>query len=162
MFSRRELVLAGIGAAVSPSLALAQDQEWTHSFIQAWMHGSWRVNDGSKLSLLEFYSHVASHSERGTYTLRAGAGDFDKVPVAVKMATARPERNQAKVAVTTDIGRLELLWRPADEQEGVLVDLSGARHTVKLTRQSSAQIEGQREKALAGQKPVFINTSYFG
>jgi len=162
MFSRRELVLAGIGAALSPALASAQDQEWTHSFIRAWMHGSWRVSDGSKSSLLEFYSHVASHSERGAFALRAGAGELDKVPVAAKTATAWPERNQAKVVVTTDAGRLELLWRPADEQEGVSVDLSGARRAVKLTRQSIAQIDGQREKALSGEKPVFINTSYFG
>ena len=162
MFSRREFMVTGIGAAVFPSFALAQDQEWTHSFIRAWMHGSWRINDGSRSSLLEFYSHVASHSERGVYTLRAGAGEWDMVPVAAKMATARPEGNQARVAVTSDAGRLELLWRPSDEQEGVLTDVSGARHAVKLTRQSSAQIDGQRDKALLGEKPVFINTSYFG
>jgi hypothetical protein len=160
---RRGFVAAGLGAVCLPASAIAQEV-WTDPFVGKWVHGAWLATvqgSAAPSSIIEIYSHSPSTDERGSFVLRAGGGPADQVPTAVSKATVRPSAARAKVKVAFAGGQCDVDWQASDTQEGTLLTTTGAV-PVKLRRLQAAEIDEQRAKAFGGEKPIFINTSYFG
>lgn len=155
-------MLAG-GLAALP-LPLVAQNAFSNDFIRKWVQGSWAVKfpEHDHVLLMEFYGHSPATEQPGSFVLRAGNNWIEKTPGQPKSAFAKPTATGAHVTLTNDAARYEIPWRASDTQEGVVHDFKiGRPREVKLRRLSAAEVDMQRSKVL-GEKPLFINTSYFG
>ena len=165
---RRDFVAGGVGSAIASPVFGQGLPEWKNEFIDKWVKGSWQITFVDwklKDVLMEFYSYSASAEERGTFRLRGGMTWMTAQPNAMKSAVAKPGGSGARLVGVSDDGkgRYEFDWRAADTQEGTCTSIaSGRTSKVRVRRLSTEEIGDQRSKALGGEKPTFINTSYFG
>lgn len=165
---RRDVVVGGLAVSVGTPAWGQVPNAWENKFIDQWIKGSWRVEYGDKRSgtdLFEIYSHSPSSAAPGAFDLRGGTGSFGRTPGAAKSATARPTSSGAQVSVGNSggSGRYDIAWRASDTQEGTVTWFKdSAVSPVKLRRLSASELALQRDKALEGEKPLFVNASYFG
>jgi hypothetical protein len=166
---RRDFVAGGVGAVTLAPPVFGQGlDEWKSPFIDQWVKGAWLAtfSDASiKPVQMEFYSYSASTEERGSFVLRAAAGQPSETPSAVKKAYARPTKTGAEVGYLTADGNVQyrMTFTASDTQEGTCRELATGKASVaKLRRLSTIEIDAQRSAVLKGEKPTFINTSYFG
>jgi len=166
---RRDFVAGGVGAAfAAPVLAQGLD-EWKSPFIDKWVKGAWRVEYPDKSSaptLFEVYGCSPATDDKGAFDLRGGTSLFKDRPGPARNARAtRVSGSGALVSLGNSggSGRFEIEWRAGETQEGTIKWLKDDKVSpVRLRRLSAAEIDEQRSTALGGEKPIFINTSYFG
>ncbi len=169
LMKRRVFMAGSLGSAVASPVLSQGLPEWKNEFIDKWVKGAWVVeysDSSSRPTLFEVYSYSASMAERGVFDLRAATALLTAgTPGASKEATAKLQGSSAQVSLlnASGVGRFSITWRASDAQEGTITWLKDSKVSpVKLRRLSASEIDAQRLKVWGGEKPTFVNTSYFG